>query len=164
MPKNPAASALGKRRWKGVNAKTRTRHAKYAVEFREIKRREKKQHMRRELENAHLPSWLKAKLFKLRTGSPDEGRSYLDVGYHFGRYHIDDFVDNRDILDEISSDEALSRPSAVLRRIFASEAHPRGELTDFIPRNRRRDFLLGILAGANEESPGDYWLSQARPE
>ena len=74
----------------------------------------------------------------------------------------DDFCEDSDLVYRADEAEVMSHPSRVLRRIFRSEDHPRGELTDFIPSKRRRRFLIGMLAGASEESPGDFWLNLSR--
>jgi hypothetical protein len=119
--------------------------------------------MQQELTEAHIPTWLKMRLGEAREGGGAEGHSYLDAGYHLGRYHIDDFCEDHDLLNP-SVDEVQSQPTRVLRRIFRSEDHPRGELTDFVPLKHRRDFLVGVLAGAAEESPSDFWLSLVEEE
>lgn len=110
---------------------------------------------------AHIPTYLKVKLLKLHAGERDEERSYLDVGYHVGRYHLEDFCEDQSLVSDADEDEVLAHPSRVLRRIFASDEHPRGEFVDLIPHNRRRHFLLGILAGAAEDGPDEAWLALA---
>lgn len=92
------------------------------------------------LMEAPIPSWLKYALLEAKAGK----RTYLDVGYHLGK-HVGDFdVDEQAVLDEVD-DESFARPTAALRRIFANEGHPRGELVDWVPRRRRRDVLKGML-------------------
>jgi hypothetical protein len=163
MAKNRAAAELGKRRWRNVKPEARTAHAKHAVEVRENLRQARKATMQQELMEAHIPTWLKIQLADARTGGRAPGHSYVDAGYHLGRYHIDDFCEDPDLLDP-DVNEAETQPTRVLRRIFRSEEHPRGELTDFVPPKHRRDFLIGLLAGAAEEDPGDYWLSLLEKE
>lgn len=111
---------------------------------------------------AHIPIYLKVKLLKLRRGELDEDHSYLDLGYHVGHHHLEDLCENQSLIFEVSEDEVLAHPSRVLRRIFASDEHLRGEDVDLIPHGRRRDFLLGILAGAAENEPGEGWLALAK--
>jgi len=48
-------------------------------------------------------------------------------------------------------DDGLDQPSATLRRLFANEDHPKGDLVDYIPRRQRRDVLMGMLCEV-----GDY--------
>jgi hypothetical protein len=110
---------------------------------------------------AHIPSYLKMKLLKLRAGELDEEHSYLDLGYHVGRYHLEDFCEDHSLVSEANEAEVIAHPSRVLRRIFASDEHPRGDFVDLIPHAHRRDFLLGILAGAVEDEPGEGWLALA---
>jgi hypothetical protein len=110
---------------------------------------------------AHIPTYLKVKLLKLHAGEQDDGRSYLDLGYHIGHYHIDDFCEDQTVLSDADEDEVLTHPTRVLRRLFASDDHPRAEFVDLIPFARRRDFLLGILAGATGDEPGEDWLALA---
>jgi hypothetical protein len=110
---------------------------------------------------AHIPTYLKVKLLKLHAGKLDEGGSYLDLGYHIGRHHIEDFCEDQSLVSDADADEVLAHPSRVLRRIFASDEHPHGEFVDLIPHNRRRHFLLGILAGAADDGPNEGWLALA---
>ena len=111
--------------------------------------------------HAHIPTYLKVKLLKLHAGELDEERSYLDLGYHVGRYHLEDFCEDQTLVSDADEDEVLTHPSRVLRCIFASDDHPLGEFVDLIPLARRRDFLLGILAGAAEDELGEGWLALA---
>ncbi len=104
---------------------------------------------------AHIPTYLKVKLLKLHIGEQDEGRSYLDLGYHIGHCHIGDFCEDQRLLSDADEDEVLTHPTRVLRRLFASDDHPSAEFVDLIPFARRRDFLLGILAGATGDEPGE---------
>ncbi|MFZ0418423.1 MAG: hypothetical protein WAM04_09965 [Candidatus Sulfotelmatobacter sp.] len=116
---------------------------------------------RQRLAAAHIPTYLKVKLLKLHAGQLDEDRSYLDLGYHVGHYHLEDFCEDQSLVSEADEAEVLAHPSRVLRRIFASEEHPRGDFVDLIPDTHRRDFLLGILAGAADDEPGEGWLAMA---
>ena len=119
--------------------------------------------MEQELTNASLPTWLKMRLREAAgviRASDGELKDYADAGYHLGRYHLDDFCEDTDLVYQADEAEVMKQPSRVLRRIFRSEEYPRGELTDFVPRKHRRKFLVGLLAGASEESPGDFWLSR----
>ncbi len=110
--------------------------------------------------HAHVPTWLRIKLFEAqRGGRKEEGCSYVDVGYHLGRYHLEDFCADEDHVFNADQHEVMRYPTTVLRRIFKSDEHPRGELTDLIPLERRREFLIGVLAGAGEDEPGAGWLS-----
>ena len=118
--------------------------------------------MQEQVSKAHIPTYLKTQLLSASKGSAGDMRSYLDVGYHLGRYHLDDFCEDLDLAYDATEDEVTEHPTRVLRRIFASEEHPRGELTDLIPLRRRRAFLFGILAGLSEEEPGDFWLLRAQ--
>ena len=111
---------------------------------------------------AHIPTYLKVKLLKLHAGELDEDHSYLDLGYHVGHYHLEDFCEDQSLVSEADEDEVLTQPSRVLRRIFASDEHPHSEFVNLIPHGRRRDFLLGILAGAAENEPGEGWLALAK--
>ena len=111
------------------------------------------------LEEAHIPSWLKIKLSRLRGGDRHEESSYVWVGYHLGRYHVDDFCEDRHLISDANEHEVLTSPTRVLRRIFASDDHPKGDLADYIPKNRRREFLIGILAGVCEDEPTEGWLA-----
>src|SRR5271163_5358989 len=108
---------------------------------------------------AHIATHLKIKLLKLHRGDVDEERSYLDLGYHVGRCDLDGFCEDLSLVEEADEAEVLAHPNRVLRRIFASEEHPRGDFVDLIPHGQRRDFLLGILAGAAENGPGEGWLA-----
>jgi hypothetical protein len=116
--------------------------------------------MEDQIPNAHIPSYLKHQLLSASKRHGDM-KSYLDVGYHMGRHHLDDFCEDLDRARNATEDEVMNHPTRVLRDIFSSEDHPRGELIELIPSPRRRAFLLGILAGLSEESPGDFWLSRA---
>jgi hypothetical protein len=111
------------------------------------------------IEEAHIPTWLKIKLLKLHAGERGDDRSYLDVGYHLGRHYLEDFCEDQALVSDADEDEVLSQPTRVVRRIFASEPHPRGDLVDLIPANRRREFLIGVLAGACEDEPEQGWLA-----
>lgn len=114
------------------------------------------------VEQAPIPTWLRMKLLRLQEGDRSEDRSYLDVGYHLGRYHLDSFVADESVLIDVHDVEVMSQPSQVLRRIFASDDHPDAEFVDLIPLNKRRSFLLGLLAGVDhEEGVDEYWLSRA---
>jgi hypothetical protein len=120
--------------------------------------------MRDKVLEAHIPTWLRIQLLSASRGrraDASDASSYLDTGYHLGRHHLDDFCEDLDRAYHTEEREVLNHPTRVLRRIFASDEHPRGELTDLIPLRRRRSFLLGVLAGVAEERPGDYWLSRA---
>jgi hypothetical protein len=103
------------------------------------------------IQMARVPNWLKIKLLNVQDGKAREDRSYLDIGYHLGRLHLEDFCEDDAQLFSANEDEVRTRPSQMLRRVFASDTHPRGELTDLIPINRRREFLVGVLAGACED-------------
>ena len=94
---------------------------------------------RRRLEEARLPSWLKYALMEASTGR----RTYADVGFHLGKHCQAFGIDAQEILDV--EDDGLDQPSAILRRLFASEDHPKADLVDYIPRRRRRDVLKGML-------------------
>ncbi len=94
---------------------------------------------RRGLEEARLPSWLKYALMDASTGR----RTYADVGFHLGKHCQAFGIDPQDILDV--EDDGLDQPSATLRRLFANEDHPKGDLVDYIPRRQRRDVLMGML-------------------
>jgi hypothetical protein len=157
--KNAAASSLARRRWQGISARERKDYASKIVQIREKKRKRGRTVMKTVIEEARIPTWLKIKLLGVQSGRRNEDRSYLDVGYHLGHYHLEDFCDDEAQVSGADENEVLSHPSRVLRRIFASESHPRGELTDLVPVNRRREFLLGVLAGAFENEPGEGWLA-----
>jgi hypothetical protein len=114
------------------------------------------------IEQALIPTWLRVKLLRLQGGDRSEDQSYLNVGYHLGRYGLNNFIEDESITLDIDVSEVMNRPTQVLRRIFANEDHPRAEFVDLIPRKHRRQFLLGLLAGVDEENgPDDYWLSRA---
>lgn len=96
--------------------------------------------VRRDPLQAHLPTWLKMAFLEASA----RRRTYTDVGHHLGK-HIEDFEsDEERVLDE-NTDAALGRPTAALRRIFASERHSKADLVDVIPPKRRRQVLEGML-------------------
>src|SRR5271163_3804737 len=117
--KDLAAIELGAKRWHGVSAQERQLHAKMAVGVREAKKRAGRIQMKLELENAPLPTWLKMRLREAERvirGSDGRMKDYADAGYHLGRYHLDDFNEDRDLVYEADEDEVVGHPSRVLRR------------------------------------------------
>ena len=117
--------------------------------------------MHTDIRDAHIPTWLKIKMLEAAAAKVEIAESWLGVGYHLGRYHLDAFSEDGDV--DFEQQDVLSEPTRILRKIFKSEEHPRGELTDLIPVNYRRPFLLGLLAGAAEETrdEGGGWLAVA---
>jgi transcriptional regulator with XRE-family HTH domain len=91
---------------------------------------------------AALPTFLKIHLAEAAQGK----RSYLDVGYHLGYHHPDTFDLNDGAVSAVT-EEDLARPTATLRRLFASDEHPEAGLVDYIPAKRRADFLRGLIYG-----------------
>ena len=154
--KNRAAAEMGKRRWEGVSAEDRRQYAQRTVAAREQQRKEHKTMMRQEIMNAHLPTWLKIQLIKVSKGDRSDGqRGYLEVGWHLGYHHLDSFDVDPDNVPDCDDEAALANPTKALRQIFSNEEHPRGELTDFIPLRRRREFLRGLLYGAGQVELAD---------
>ena len=97
---------------------------------------------KRTLADAHLPSWFKAALREAARGK----RSYLEVAWHLAFHHPDTFGLDRPDLPTII-DRDFRRPTAALRRLFASERHPAADLVDHIPVRRRHAFLRGVDYG-----------------
>jgi len=89
---------------------------------------------------AHLPTWLKA---AIREAS-HRRRSFTDVGHHLGK-HLDQFAADEQAVLAANTQDGLGRPTAALRRIFASEAHPKADLVDYIPLKRRLQVLEGMI-------------------
>jgi len=110
---------------------------------------------------AHIPTYLKVMLLALHDGDRDEVRSYLDVGFHLGRYHLEDFIENQKLVSDADPDEVLAHPTQLLRQMFANDSHPNADLVNLIPYAHRSQFLIGILAGAEEDEPGEGWLAIA---
>jgi hypothetical protein len=107
--------------------------------------------------SAALPTWFKIQLAEAAAGT----RSYFGVGWHLGYHHPDTFD-----LDEGTEvrDEDFKQPTRMLRRLFASEEHPKADLVDYIPSKRRADFLRGLSYGLShcdwaeiEETEGKKW-------
>ena len=103
--------------------------------------------MRKQLMKAPLPTWLKVKLLKLSGGRRDEEKTYAEVGWTLGYHHLESFGVDSDNVPKFDHG-AFKKASATLRAIFANEEHPHGDLIDFIPVKRRRQFLRGLLWGA----------------
>lgn len=100
--------------------------------------------MRRNLEDAHIPTWLKIKLMQV---ARREEPSYKAVGWHLGYYHGEDFNLNEEEVDKAKTVKDFPRPTETLRKIFALEDHPRAEFVNLIPAKRWRGFLDGLLFG-----------------
>jgi hypothetical protein len=81
--------------------------------------------------SAALPTWFKIQLAEVAAGT----RSYFGVGWHLGYHHPDTFD-----LDEGTEfrDEDFKQPTRMLRRLFASEEHPKADLVDYIPSKAGR--------------------------
>jgi hypothetical protein len=93
--------------------------------------------------DAHLPTWFKIQLAEASRAK----RSYLDVGFHLGHYHPDQFdLDEAELAAVTEAD--LMHPTATLRRLFASEEHPEAGLVDYIPTKRRGAVLRGLVYAA----------------
>jgi hypothetical protein len=158
--KTLAAVELGRKRWRGVSAGERKRFSEAANAARAAKRREQMEAIREQISAAHIPSWLRIRLLEA-ADTDDTSDAWVDVGYQLGRHHLEDFCANLNRAHRVREGEVVSQPTRVLRRIFASEDHPRGELTDLIGRKYRLAFLLGLLAGAKEHERGEGWLRVA---
>ena len=108
--------------------------------------------MRAELMQGILRAWLKLTLLKL-SGRPArrgtvKSRSRLDARLPPSRR-----LRRRSRQRTDFDDAAFTNPSATLRPSFASEAHPGGDLVDFIPAKGRRQFVRGLLLAP----PGMIW-------
>lgn len=161
--KNAAAVMLGKRRFTKLSPEEHSAFSQNAVNARESQREQRKMTMIEKVQETHIPTYLKIQLLSASRDGASGGdmKNYFEVGYHLGNHHLEDFCEDVDRLGHVKREEVTANPTRVLRRIFASSEHPRGELTDLIPLPRRRRFLLGLLAGADDEGPGDYWSSAA---
>ena len=94
------------------------------------------------LTESHIPTFLKIQLQDAAQGKS----SYAEVGWHLGRYHIDTFDLDEDAVLHVSNAD-FDNPTPALRRLFASEDHPRADFVDLIPAKRRSDFLRGLVCG-----------------
>ena len=98
-------------------------------------------HMRTVL-SAALPTFFKIQLAEAAQGK----RSYLAVGRHLGYHHPEIFDLDESAVAAVTEKE-IARPTATLRRLFASDEHPEAGLVDYIPAKRRADFLRGLVYG-----------------
>jgi hypothetical protein len=106
----------------------------------------------RTLQAAHIPTWLRIQLD--HASRHVEGATYKGVGWHLGYHHSEYFALDSKLARAITDDEIEHTPTAALRKLFQSEKHPRTDLVDVIPANRRRDFLYGLTYGiCGEELP-----------
>ena len=103
----------------------------------------------RTLQEAHIPTWLKVQL--RQAARRMEGKTYMSVGWHLGYYHAEDFELVAEMARAITDEEIEHTPTAALRQLFRNEEHPRGDLVDVIPADRRRDFLYGLTYGICQE-------------
>jgi transcriptional regulator with XRE-family HTH domain len=99
----------------------------------------------RVLQEAHLPTFFK---IQLRGAARGGDKSYAEVGWHLGKYHLGTFDLDEDTVLNVSTEEIERKATATLRHLFASERHPEAGLVDYIPARRRRAFLRGLVYGA----------------
>lgn len=162
------ASMGGKARAAKLSPEEQSRIGKNAVAAREVKRA---------LEDAHMPTWMKATIMGLRAGKREAG-SYYGLGRRIGasidEYVMEDEEAGYKAFDDRFTDAEWSAiakwdpyegregryfvndgvsPTGILQRIFASERHPdgNGDLVRQIPYGQRSNFLAGIIHGVAED-------------
>ena len=104
----------------------------------------------RNLTEAHLPTFFKILLQDAARGK----HTYADVGWHLGTHHPGLFdVDEEEVLNVTNAD--VEKPTATLRRLFATEEHPHAGMVDYIPARRRGSFLRGLVCATAGYGPDE---------